>query len=477
MLVMEVAMTRHRALAPAALLLLITMSCDDPARVVGNGGTGQGGTSSGGAKGGDTGVRGGEDRPDSGNLPSRISLALVASGLVSPVALRSVPDSSGRLFVAEQTGVVRIIENGQLSPAPVLDLTDRMLSIDPDDDERGLLGLALHPEFASNGRAFVHYSAPLRASASEGFDHQNIISEVRLDAPDGPNERVILEVAHPRSNHNGGAIAFGPDGYLYVGFGDGGGAGGRGLGHVEDWYAANEGGNGQDRTTNLLGSILRIDVNGAEPYSVPADNPFAGSPMPEVWAYGFRNPFQFSFDRGGAHQLFAGDVGQSLWEEVDIVTPGANYGWNVKEGSHCFSAEAPLTGLADCPDADPDGVPLVDPIIEYASINQEGGLGVSVIGGHVYRGAALPELTGKYIFGDWSTTYMRPDGHLFVASPPAGGGGPWRMDPLAIEGRDGGNLGEFVLGVADDAAGELYVLTSELAGPSGATGKVYRIER
>ncbi|HTV25941.1 MAG TPA: PQQ-dependent sugar dehydrogenase, partial [Polyangiaceae bacterium] len=445
------------------------------------GGTGGGGTGGGGGSAGTsagTGGQGGDDGADAGSTPSSVSLTLVASGLVAPIALRPAPDDSGRLFVADQTGVIRVIEGGTLSPTPVLDLTDRMLPVDPTYDERGFLGFALHPDFENNGRVFVHYSAPARAGAPDGFDHTSVIAEVSLAAADGgPNERVILEVDHPQSNHNGGAIAFGPDGYLYIGFGDGGAANDVALGHVDDWYEVNEGGNGQDRTTNLLGSILRIDVNGTQPYAVPADNPFADSPMPEVWAYGFRNPFQFSFDRGGTNQLFAGDVGQNLWEEVDIVTSGSNYGWNVKEGTHCFSTASPSAGLADCPDADPDGVPLVDPIIEYASANQDGGVGLSVIAGHVYRGTALPELAGKYVFADWSTSFSLPDGHLFVASPPAGGGGPWSVTPLAIEGRDGTNIGEYVLSVGEDAAGELYLLTSEVGAPSGTTGKVYKIER
>ena len=489
-------MNLYRSTALTALLLVIT-SCDDEPTNVGNGGTGgagQGGASGGGAGGnatggsdtggrggtagtsGGTGGAGGSSGPDAGAGPDSVSLTLLASGLVAPIALRAEPGAGGRLFVAEQTGTIRVIANGQLAPEPVLDLSDRIVQVDPAYDERGLLGFTLHPDFADNGRAFVHYSAPLRAGGPDGFDHTSVISEVRLEAADGGiSERIILQIDQPQVNHNGGAIAFGPDGFLYIGVGDGGAANDVALGHVEDWYATNEGGNGQDRTTNLLGSILRIDVNGAEPYAIPPDNPFAASPMPEVWAYGFRNPFQLSFDSGGTRQLFAGDVGQNLWEEVDVVTAGGNYGWNVKEGTHCFSTATPSESLAECPDAESDGVPLIDPIIEYASANQAGGLGLSVIAGHVYRGSALPSLAGRYVFGDWSTGFAEPDGHLFVASPPAGGSGLWSMEPLAIEGRDGGNLGEYVLGIGEDTAGELYVLTTEVGAPSGTTGKVYRI--
>jgi glucose/arabinose dehydrogenase len=478
-------------------LLLVAWGCDDEDTITGPGGaggsagSGQGGSSGAGAGGdgtagggaaGTSAGAGGQDAgtgPDAGGLPQSVSLTEVASGLVAPIVLRAVPDGSGRLLVAEQTGSIRVIENGQLSPEPLLDLADRMVALDPGYDERGLLGLALHPDYANNGRAFVHYSAPLRSGGPDGFDHTSVVSEFRLEGGDaGPaTERIILLVDEPQSNHNGGAIAFGPDGYLYITLGDGGAADDVGAGHVEDWYDVNAGGNGQDRTANLLGSILRIDVNAGEPYAVPPDNPFAGSEQPEVWAYGFRNPFQLAFDRAGDGQLFVGDVGQNQWEEVDIVTAGGNYGWNVKEGTHCFSTATPSVSLAECPDADPDGVPLIDPIIEYASANQMGGIGLSVIGGHVYRGTALPELAGAYVFGDWSTSFSLPDGHLFVATPPAGGTGTWSMAPLAVEGRDGVNLQEFVLGLSEDAAGELYVLTSEVGGPSGTTGKVYRIER
>jgi glucose/arabinose dehydrogenase len=486
-------MTLYQSIA-LMTLTLVADGCDDNDTITGPGGAGGseqggmaagsmtaggvGGEGMGGSTGGDG--QGGSASPDAGTISESVSLTLVTSGLVSPIVLRPIMDGSGRLLVAEQTGSVRVIENGQLLPEPLFDIADRMAPLDPAYDERGLLGFALHPDYASNGRVFVHYSAPLRDGAPEGFDHTSVISEFRLDASDAGasrSERIILQVDQPQSNHNGGAIGFGPDGYLYVAFGDGGNADDVGAGHVEDWYAVNAGGNGQDRTSNLLGSILRIDVNGAEPYAIPPDNPFADSAIPEVWAYGLRNPFQFAFDRGGSGQLFAGDVGQNQWEEVDIITAGGNYGWNVKEGTHCFSTASPYDLFPECPDADPDGVPLIDPIIEYASANQVGGFGLSVMGGHVYRGVALPELAGRYVFADWSTSYCLPDGHLFVASPPAGDTGMWSVSRLAIEGRDGVNVGEFVLGVGEDSAGELYLLTSEIGAPSGTTGKVYRIER
>jgi hypothetical protein len=285
-----------------------------------------------------------------------------------------------------------------------------------------------------------------------------------------------MEIDQPQMNHNGGQIVFGPDGFLYIPLGDGGAADDVGEGHVEDWYDANAGGNGQDVEQNLLGSILRIDVDQGEPYAIPSDNPFADSPMPEIWANGFRNPFRMSFDRGGEQQLFVGDVGQNMWEEVSVVTAGGNYGWNVKEGTHCFSTANPNQSLPSCPSATASGDPLIDPILEYAHPGGGGLGGLSVIAGYVYRGNALPALTGRYIFGDWSTAFDTPNGHLFVATP--GTNGTWVMSALSIANResaDPGNIGEFVLSLGQDAAGELYVLTTDQPGPSGTTGKVYRL--
>ena len=225
-------------------------------------------------------------------------------------------------------------------------------------------------------------------------------------------------------------MAFGPrDGYLYISIGDGGGADDVGLGHVEDWYAANEGGNGQDIQQNLMGDILRIDVDSGAPYGVPADNPFTGTPgcadgCDETWAYGFRNPYRFSFDMGGSRDLLVGDAGQELWEEVSLAVKGGNFGWNVKEGAHCFSTDDPGVSPDDCPDTvgaphPRAGDPLIDPVIEYQNEHNPlgGGLGHAIVGGHVYRGDDLPRFSGDYIFGDWSREEEEGDGSLFVAQP------------------------------------------------------------
>lgn len=422
--------------------------------------------------------------------PFTIGIDLVADGFTSPVALIPVPDGTGRLFVVDQIGLLRILmPDGTVLADPFLDVRDKMVALNPGFDERGLLGLAFHPDYATNGRFFVYYSAPLRDGAPAGFNHTSHISEfmaVDANMADPDSERILLQVDEPQFNHNAGTLAFGPaDGYLYISLGDGGGANDNQLGHVEDWYADNGGGNGQDITENLLGSILRIDVDSGDPYGIPADNPFTdvagcSDGCDEIFAYGFRNPYRFSFDMGGSHALLVGDAGQVLWEEVSLVEKGGNYGWNVKEGTHCFDAENPGVSPAECPDTvgaghPQAGDPLIDPVIEYANGRQPGGLGLVVVGGYVYRGDTLRQFSGRYIFGDWSTSFGQPDGSLFVAKERKGG--LWQIQELLIQGNPDGRLGHFVLGFGQDLAGEVYVLTSDMTGPSGNTGMVFKLTR
>ncbi len=296
----------------------------------------------------------------------------------------------------------------------------------------------------------------------------------------------MLQIDKPQFNHNGGTVAFGPDGFLYVSIGDGGGANDVGPGHVEDWYAANAGGNGQDVQANLLGNLLRIDVDGSTPYEIPPDNPFADGAgcadgCDEIFAYGFRNPYRFSFDMAGGRDLLVADAGQGLWEEVSLVRRGGNYGWNVKEASYCFDAEDSTVSPPSCPNAvsgsHPDaGARLVRPVIEYANIqNPRGGLGLVVIGGHVYRGSDVRQLRGRYIFGDFSRAFANGDGTLFSAVSRRRG--LWTMQELVVANFPGRRLGHFLLGFGQDAAGEVYVLTSDNVGPTGNTGRVYRITR
>jgi glucose/arabinose dehydrogenase len=375
-----------------------------------------------------------------------IGLRLVADGLNSPVALVSPPDGSGRLFVVDRIGVVWVLSaEGEIGPEPFVDLRDRMVPLREDYDERGLLGLAFHPPYASNGRLFVYYSAPAAEDAPANWDHTSHLSEFRVSASvpgraDGSSERVLLRVHQPQPNHNGGCVVFGPDDYLYVSLGDGGAGNDRGLGHPPM-------GNGQDVTT-LLGSILRIDVDGGDPYGVPPDNPFVGiDGRDEIFAYGLRNAFRFSFDASGARQLYAGDVGQELWEEVDIISKGGKYGWNIKEGAHCFDPEDPDNPPDDCPDVGPRGEPLIDPIVEYGHPFMPGGLGTAVIGGFVYRGKDIAGLQGRYVFGDWSTAGHKPDGLILVASPPAREEGLWNnVEELSVGSAEEGRLGAYVLG-------------------------------
>jgi glucose/arabinose dehydrogenase len=225
-----------------------------------------------------------------------------------------------------------------------------------------------------------------------------------------------------------------------------------------------------------LGSILRIDVDGGPPYGIPPDNPFVGEEgREEIWAYGFRNPYRIAFDAAGERQLFVGDVGQNLWEEVDIVTLGGNYGWNIKEGTHCFDPQNPNAPPEECPDSGPLGEPLRDPIIEYQNANAPGGLGLAVVGGIVYRGSALPAFQGRYVFGDWSTRFGQGDGILLVATPPETEGTMWSFEELRITARDNGRLGRYLLSFGQDADLELYVLASDATGPAGDTGQVFKI--
>lgn len=403
-----------------------------------------------------------------------VDLQLVAEGFTSPVDFEPDPTGQGRDFVVDQVGPIHVLDaGGRRMDAPFLDLSDRIVALDGGYDERGVLGLAFHPGYSQNGRLFVYYSAPLRDTAPADWDSTSVLSEFQVsddpDVADPDSERILLEIDQPQSNHNGGDIAFGPDGYLYVPLGDGGGANDTGLGHTDDI------GNGQD-PTNRLGSILRIDVDGEEPYAIPADNPFANDEdVPdETFAWGFRNPWRATFDAGGDRRYFVGDAGQDRWEEVSIVNAGANYGWNIVEGTHCFDPENPEADVEGCPDIGPRGNPLVPPILEYRNANQPDGFGYVVVGGYVYRGSALPDWDGAYLFGDWSASRGTGDGVVFVATEPEAGR-MWEMDEIAFENRTDRALGAYLLAFGQDDAGELYILTSDMGRPAGNTGKVWRI--
>ncbi|MGC2061345.1 MAG: PQQ-dependent sugar dehydrogenase [Thermodesulfovibrionales bacterium] len=305
--------------------------------------------------------------------PPQLVLSAFVSGFTQPVDLQVPNDNSGRLFVVEQGGRIRIIQSGTLVPLPFLDISGKIFF--PTGSEEGLLGLSFHPNYPVNGRFFVNY---VRAAGPTG--RQSVIAEYRVTSD--PNvavpasERILLTVDQPFDNHKAGQLAFGNDSRLYFGFGDGGSGG--------DPF-----GNGQNKNT-LLGKMLRIDVDSVptpgKAYAIPPDNPFSGGGgLPEIWAYGLRNPWRFSFDRASG-RMFCADVGQNRLEEVDLITRGGNYGWNIMEGDVCFN---PSSGC--------DTTGLLLPITQYSHSE-----GTAVIGGYVYHGLSIPGLNGTYVFGDLS---------------------------------------------------------------------------
>jgi glucose/arabinose dehydrogenase len=404
-----------------------------------------------------------------------VVLETVASGLTAPVAATHARDGSDRLFVVDQAGQIRIVADGVLLERPFLDLSDRIVDVNPGFDERGLLGLAFHPDYADNGRLFVRYSAPRPGSEGEpcfGTSrgcHSEVLAEFRVSADpnavDPASGAVLFRIEEPQFNHNSGGIAFGPDGLLYFTLGDGGGAN---DGLADDPPSHGPIGNAQDVST-VLGSILRIDVDSGAPYAVPSDNPFAGRPgADEIYAYGLRNPYRFSFDRKDG-RLVLGDVGQNGFEEIDIIRKGGNYGWVVREGFHCFDPFGPNDPPASCPETGPFGEPLLDPVAEYDHAE-----GLAIVGGFVYRGSGVPELRGKYVFGDFTRTFFPADGRLFYLD--VDGDDLSTISELRL-GVDDDPLGRYLLGFGEDESGELYVLTSANLGPSGSTGEVARIER
>ena len=378
---------------------------------------------------------------------TEVGVQQVAGGMTAPTDF-AVANGDDRRFVADQTGQVWVIgPDGDRQDQPFIDVQDRMVTLgefagdyaDQEQayDERGLLGIEFHPDFGNNRKFYLHYSAPRREDMPDNWDHVEVVSEFTA-SDDGStgnagSERRLLQIESPQYNHDAGPLAFGPDGYLYVPMGDGGGANDDMYGHVDDWYDRNAGGNGQDVEENLLGSILRIDVDSQEanrPYGIPDDNPLAGQNTPgldEIYAWGFRNPFGISFDSEGT--LFVSDAGQNLFEEANIVERGGNYGWNVKEGTHCFSTENAAEPPQQCPTSTPDdvrgGEPLVDPIVEYPHTYEGQSVGITIIGGHRYENDAVSGLQGKYVFGDWTKDPAReqPAGRILAATPPGGGAG------------------------------------------------------
>ena len=350
-----------------------------------------------------------------------LALDLVADGVERPTFAGHAGDD--RLFVLEKVGRIRIVVGGVVLPRPFLDIRGRVGSR---ANEQGLLGLAFHPDYAANGRFFLNYTDP---------SGDTVVAEYRLSSSD-PNRadpdpvQTLIEFDQPFNNHNGGMLAFGPDGMLFIATGDGGSAG-------------DPNGNGQNLGT-LLGKLLRIDVNPASGYAVPPDNPFVDDPgaRAEIWAFGLRNPWRFSFDRETG-DLYIADVGQNAIEEIDVelapLTGGRNYGWKILEGTQCF---APLDQAACARDD------LEPPAAEYTH-----SFGCSVTGGYVYRGAAQPALAGSYLFADYCS------GIVWTLDRDADGS--WRM-------RQRAEVDARISSFGQDAAGELYVTSDQ-------DGRIYRI--
>lgn len=340
--------------------------------------------------------------------PANIELVEVVSGLSNPVYVTNAHDGSHRLFIVEQGGRIKVLQPGSTAPEVFLNITSKVLS----GGERGLLGLTFHPQFSTNHRFFVNYTRqPDGATVVAEYQASTLNPNVAET-----NEKVLLTIAQPFSNHNGGMIEFGPDKFLYIAMGDGG--------------SANDPGNRAQNTQELLGKILRIDVDGTQSglaYTTPSDNPFVASAgRDEIYAYGLRNPWRFSFDRAtGA--LYAGDVGQGAREEIDIITRGGNYGWRVKEGTSCTSNDPSLCG----------SLSSIPPIAEYT----HAGGRCSITGGYVYRGTLGSLPAGAYVYADYCT------GEIFLLND---GATSLVLDaPFSIP-----SFGE-------DEAGEIYVVGAD----------------
>lgn len=402
----------------------------------------------------------------------RIQLNAIAAGLVSPTAMAYAPDGSGRLFVVDQAGKIDVVQNGALQPTPFLDVSSLLAPLMTGYDERGLLGLAFSPDFNNPGTPGFHKfytytnervsgAADFTVPMTGAFDNQAVVSEWTVSSAnpnvaDASSRKVLMKIDHPEFNHDGGTLAFGPDKMLYISEGDGGNANDVGPGHNPTT------GNASD-TSTVLGKILRIDPAGNNSangkYGIPASNPFAGGGgLGEIYAYGFRNPFRFSFAPNG--DLIAGDVGQNNVEEVDRVIAGGNYGWHTKEGTFLFNPADGSVGASTV--GGPGG--LIDPVLQYDHDE-----GIAIVGGFVYHGADFPELDGKYVFGDFSTNFGTPAGRLFYGDLATGQINEFQYGLADLP------LGLFVKGLGEGPDGELYLLGSTTLGPTGTTGVVVAI--
>ena len=434
-----------------------------------------------------------------------VQLRPVATGMAAPLYGISPPGDTNRLFVLEQNGLVRVIQDGNLLPGAALDLQSRVsppLNPTNANDERGLLGMAFHPGFndpASPGfRTLYTYTSeattgnPLTfpvphepTQPGEANNYVNVVSEYKMATPtsnviDPATRRVVFTIGKNAGNHNGGTVAFGRDGYLYLATGDGGNANDRGMAHVEPT------GNAQVITGgNVLGKMLRIDpllpsatpgspnpVSSNGQYRIPVDNPFqAAGQVPEIYAYGLRNPYRFSFDRLNGDLILA-DVGQGNIEEINRIVRGGNYGWAIKEGEFLFVRNPPTGGSTLGPHSPGTPEGLIDPIRgPLGTLQYDHTDGISITGGFVYRGTAIPELIGKYVFGDLAIRGgPRVDGRLFYADLEDG-----TIHEFLLPQFPGDQLPNqlTVHGFGEDGNGELYAMVTNTP-PNGTGGIVYQ---
>jgi glucose/arabinose dehydrogenase len=388
-----------------------------------------------------------------------IQLVKVVGGLNKPLAMVQ-PQGDSRMFIMEHEGLIKILEDGKITQT-LLDLTSKVVPFNSDYSETGLLGLALHPNFQKNGKFYVAYSAPLgsdKTIAPPGFSHLNVVEEFVVGknqkTPVDPNSgKRIHSLAWPHFNHNGHWIGFGPDQMLYISTGDGG--------YKAEWTDKKANYNSQ-KLDNYFGKILRIDVSQIskdKSYRVPADNPMVKVPdaLPEIWAFGLRDPWRCSFDTKGSKQLICGDVQEDSFESIKIIEKGKNMGWPIVEGQmRCFSWENPQVHKDNC-----DKSAINPAVIEYPNCSAvpTGCKGISVAGGYVHRGSSA-QLNGKYIFGDWSKRFDQNDGQIFVASPTKKGA--WSMVNTRIQMSEPMANGKlpYVLAFAQDAKGNVYALTA-----------------
>jgi len=421
--------------------------------------------------------------------------------IVAPVGITHAGDASDRLFVTDQRGTIHVIQNGSVLPTPFLDIESRLVPERPGFDERGLLGLAFHPNFGQAGSAgadkfYLYYSAPQPNGDPDDpvnpVNHQSVIAEYAVtgagsNVADPGSERILLTFDQPQFNHDAGFVGFGPDGDLYVTTGDGGGGGDNEPGHNGGGADDPSGGLGNSQDlTQLLGKVLRIDVDGTNgpggEYGIPGDNPFVGDGggvREEIYAYGLRNPWRASFDDGpgGTGSFYVADVGQGDVEEINLVESGGNYGWRIKEGEFDFdNSVAPLPAA-----------PLIDPIAQYLHPNTDTAtlpgsenlikVGLSVTGGVVYRGNDFPELQGKYIFADWSNGFGQPNGTLLGLEESS----PDVFDLSVLDVVGGNPFPEFIQALGLDESGEVYVGTKGTLAPSALdenglpSGTIYRV--